>query len=76
MKMEIFKIRDWAKPDTENSRGLNLAAVKRTTVQVTKLPLWRKLLKLRHNLLFKAWTDRDLVYIVNNVMYIITLGEV
>jgi hypothetical protein len=28
-----------AKPDTENTRGLNLAAVKRTTVQVTRLPL-------------------------------------
>jgi hypothetical protein len=30
---------DKAKPNTENIRGLNLAAVKPTTVQVTKLPL-------------------------------------
>jgi hypothetical protein len=30
---------DNAKPNTENIRGLNLAAVKRTTVQVTELPL-------------------------------------
>jgi hypothetical protein len=28
-----------AKPVTENIRGLNLAAVKHTTVQVTRLPL-------------------------------------
>jgi hypothetical protein len=27
------------KPDIENIRGLNFAAVKLTTVQVTKLPL-------------------------------------
>jgi hypothetical protein len=45
------------------------------TVQVTKLPVQRELLKIRHNLLFKAWTDRDLVYIVNNVMYICTLAK-
>jgi hypothetical protein len=30
---------DKAEPGTENIRGLNLAAVKRTTVQVTRLPL-------------------------------------
>jgi hypothetical protein len=30
---------DKANPDTENIRGLNLAAVKHTTVQVTRLPL-------------------------------------
>jgi hypothetical protein len=28
-----------AKPNTENIRGLNLAALKATTVQVTKLPM-------------------------------------
>jgi hypothetical protein len=28
----------WAKPDTENIRGLNLAAVMCTTVQVSELP--------------------------------------
>jgi hypothetical protein len=28
-----------AKPDTENIRGLNLAAVKSTTVQLTRQPL-------------------------------------
>jgi hypothetical protein len=30
---------DKAKPVTENTRGLNLAAVKHMTVQVTRLPL-------------------------------------
>jgi hypothetical protein len=30
---------DKAKPGTGNTRGLNLAAVKRTAVQVTRLPL-------------------------------------
>jgi hypothetical protein len=29
---------DKAKPDTGNTRGLNLAAVKHTTVQVSRLP--------------------------------------
>jgi hypothetical protein len=31
---KIFAILDTAKPDTENIRGLNLAAIRRTTVQV------------------------------------------
>jgi hypothetical protein len=30
----------------ENIRGLNLAVVKPTTVQVTKLPLWHKIRKI------------------------------
>jgi hypothetical protein len=32
---------DKAKPHTENIKGLNLAAVMFTTVQVFRLPLWR-----------------------------------
>jgi hypothetical protein len=39
MEMQMFAILDKAKPDTENIRGLDLAAVKRTGVQVTRLPL-------------------------------------
>jgi hypothetical protein len=35
----MFAIEDKAKLDKENIRGLNLAVVKLTTVQVTKLPL-------------------------------------
>jgi hypothetical protein len=37
--MDMITALDKAKPDTENIRGLNLAAVKLTTVQVNKLPL-------------------------------------
>jgi hypothetical protein len=34
----MFATLDKAKPDIESIRGLNLAAVKHTTVQVTRLP--------------------------------------
>jgi hypothetical protein len=37
--MGIFTAHVKAKSDTENIRGLNVAAVKLTTVQVTELPL-------------------------------------
>jgi hypothetical protein len=39
MKMQSFVTLDKAIPDTGNIRGLNLAAVKHMTVQVTRLPL-------------------------------------
>jgi hypothetical protein len=39
MKMRMFAILDKANLDTGNIRGLNLAAVKHTTVQVTRLLL-------------------------------------
>jgi hypothetical protein len=48
---------DKGKSDTENIRGLNLAVVKHTTIQVTRLPLYRELLKIGHDLLFSAWID-------------------
>jgi hypothetical protein len=35
----MFATSEEEKPDAENERGLNLAAVKRTTVQVTRQPL-------------------------------------
>jgi hypothetical protein len=35
----MFATLDKVKPDAENIRGLNLAAVKHTTVEVTRLPL-------------------------------------
>jgi hypothetical protein len=38
-KMQMFEILDKAKPGIESTRGLNLAAVRRTTVQMTRLPL-------------------------------------
>jgi hypothetical protein len=39
MRMNMFAELDKVKPDTENLRGLNLAVVKLTTVQVTRVPL-------------------------------------
>jgi hypothetical protein len=39
MRMNMFASQSNAKPDTEKIRGLNLAAVKYTTVKMTKLPL-------------------------------------
>jgi hypothetical protein len=38
MIMKLFATLDKVKPDIENIRGLNLAAVKHRTVQVTRLP--------------------------------------
>jgi hypothetical protein len=35
----MFAILDKAKPGTESTRGLNLVAVRHTTVQMTRLPL-------------------------------------
>jgi hypothetical protein len=39
MKMKMFATLDKANPNTGNIRGLNLAAVKHTTLQVTRLLL-------------------------------------
>jgi hypothetical protein len=39
MIIAMFAAQGKEKPDTENVSGLNLVAVKLTTVQVTKLPL-------------------------------------
>jgi hypothetical protein len=37
---------DEARHTLENIRGLNLAVVKRTTVQVTNVPLWHNMRKI------------------------------
>jgi hypothetical protein len=37
--MKMFAILDKAKPDIENKTGLHLAAVRHTTVQMTRLLL-------------------------------------
>jgi hypothetical protein len=39
MRMAMFTAQDIEKPDTGNIKGLNLAAVKLTTIQLIKLPL-------------------------------------
>jgi hypothetical protein len=46
MRINIFAVQNKAKADIENIRGLNLAVVKLTTVQVNKLPLWHKIRKI------------------------------
>jgi hypothetical protein len=39
MRINVFVVKDKAKPEGENIRDIKLAVVKLTTVQVTKLPL-------------------------------------
>jgi hypothetical protein len=52
MKMKMFATLDKANADTGNKRGLSLAAVKHTTVQVTRLLLQQELLMIGHDLLY------------------------
>jgi hypothetical protein len=52
MKMQMFATLDKAKPETGNIIKINLAAVKHTTVQVTRLPLQQGLLMIGHDLLY------------------------
>jgi predicted Zn-dependent protease len=54
MKICKFSTLDKMKPDKENVIGLNLAVIRITTVQVTRLPLQHKLQMIMHNLLYKA----------------------
>jgi hypothetical protein len=46
MGINTFAVQDKVRPGTENIRGLNLAVVKLTTVQVNKLPLLHKIRKI------------------------------
>jgi hypothetical protein len=46
MRMGMFIVQKKANPDVENIRGLNLAVVKLTTVEVTALLLWHKIRKI------------------------------
>jgi hypothetical protein len=72
MKMHMFTILGKVKPDTENMKGLNLAVVTHTTVQVTELRLQAELHLIGHNMLYTAWTYRSTVYIlyIHNYRYI------
>jgi hypothetical protein len=51
---------DKAKPDVENTRGLNLAVVELTTVQVTKQPLYHKIRKIGMICFAKSVLTEDL----------------
>jgi hypothetical protein len=55
-----MKILDKAKPHTEDTKGLILAAVIYTTAQMSRLPWQRELLLVGYNLLYSARTDRGL----------------
>jgi hypothetical protein len=48
----MFATLDKANPGKGNIRGLNWAAVKHTTVQVTRLLLQQELLMIGHDLLY------------------------
>jgi hypothetical protein len=65
MKMKTFATLDKAKLDTGNIRGLKLAAVLCTTVQVSDCRRSMSYLQIiGHNLLYRAGTEGGLVYIV------------
>jgi hypothetical protein len=73
--MNMFVAQDKAKEDTENTRGLNLAVVKLTTVLMTKLPLYQKTRKTSMICSGKACTNSELVYsakgrIFSNMLYV------
>ena len=63
--MKILVILGETKPEVENIRGLNLAG----NEGLSRRCLQYKLKSLRHNLLYKAWTDTRLerVYIFTTV---------
>jgi hypothetical protein len=73
MRMNMFAVQEKAKSHTENIISLILALVKPTTVQVTSC---RCSIKYdRHDLLYKAGTDKGLVYSAkrrsfNNKLYV------
>jgi hypothetical protein len=60
----MFATLDKAKHDTENIRDLNLAVVKHMTVQAINLVLQPELPLIRHNLMYRAWTKRGLIYVL------------
>jgi hypothetical protein len=67
----MFATLEKAKAYTENTRGVNLAAVKPMTVQVTKLPLKHKTCKIDMIWFAKPGMTEDLPEgkIVNNILY-------
>jgi hypothetical protein len=69
--MNIFTVEDRAKPDIENIRGLNLAVVKLTAVQVAKLPLQHEIGKICMIYFAKPGLTEDL-YIVHEEEFSVT----
>jgi hypothetical protein len=71
MKMQMFAILDKVKSGSKHVKSLNYAAVKRTTVQVTRLPLQRELFKTGYNL-FQPGLTESLYVLYIYVSYSIT----
>jgi hypothetical protein len=76
----MFAILDKAMPDKENTRGLNMAAVKHTTVQVTRLPLQLELVKIGQDRLYRLVLFIRIycillciIHVKLNTMYILTI---
>jgi hypothetical protein len=65
----MFAVKDKAKPNIENIRGLNLAVDKRTTVQVTKVPLWHKMRKICMICFAKPGLTRRLLYSAKGIIF-------
>jgi hypothetical protein len=65
MRMNMFAVLNKAKADIRNIRGLNLAVVKLTTVQVTKLPLYHDISKIdiRSKSLWRWYTNTSIMFL-------------
>ena len=53
---------DGAKPDTQSVRELNVAELELAILQLVKRLLIELVSKLRHDLLYKEWTDKDILH--------------
>jgi len=73
--MKLFATLDEAKPNSRNIRGLNWTAVKRTTVQVSGLPLYYSIGQLGHDLLAETLYVCCVLYTVHCFRIIDILGK-
>jgi hypothetical protein len=73
MRITMFAAQDMVKPDRENIRGLNLAAVKLTTIQVTKLLFYRNINKICMICSAEPGLTRGLVYSTKGTIFNIIL---
>jgi hypothetical protein len=73
VKIIMFTAYDKAKPDTEDTRGINLTPVKRDFPVTATVAIEGKY--DRRDLLYRGWTDTGIVYcvkgtILNNPLYL------
>jgi hypothetical protein len=67
-QIQPFKTKEKAKPCTENTRSLNLAANRLTTVRVTKLSLYT-ICSSRPGVTGNVVPIVDIIYIINSLMF-------